>query len=164
MTGIRIVLLLTASLSLAACATAGPGVDEERFARAPLELPGNGADCVFGSVRDFTVLDDETVLLYTTSRNRAYYVEVTGICPGLRTAFQLGFSDRDGQLCGRGFDAIVIPEGSFTQRCPISRIHKLEGGEVAMVLEYFGRAKVTRKESGSLEPADEEETGEPDKQ
>lgn len=159
----HLTILLGAALCLAACATAGPGVDEEQFVREPLELPGNGADCVFGSVRDFTVLDDDTLLLYTTSRNRAYFVEVTGICPGLRTAFQLGFSDRDGQLCGRGFDAIVIPEGSFTERCPIARIHKLEGGEVAMVLEHYGRAKVTKKDSGSLPPAEQQESGDTDK-
>ena len=157
-------ILTTAVVALAACATAGPGLDEERFTREPLELPGKGADCVFGSVRDFTVLDDETLLLYTTSRNRAYYVEVTGICPGLRTAFQLGFEDRNGQLCGRGFDAIIIPEGSFTERCPIAKIHKLEGGEIARVLEYYGRAKVTRKESGDMNPESEsaEDAGGPD--
>ncbi len=137
-----------------ACSTASPGLDETGFVKRTLELPGNGADCVFGSVRDFSVLDDEALLLYTSARNRAYYVEVTGICSGLRSAFQIGFEDRDGRLCGVGMDAIVIPGGSFTERCPISRIHKLEDGEINMVLEHYGRVKIIKKKAGELEKDD----------
>lgn len=138
-----------------ACATASPGVNESTFAKKTLEFPGKGADCVFGSVRDFSVLDDEALLLYTTARNRAYYVEVTGICLGLRSAFQLGFEDRDGRLCGYGMDAIIIADGAFSERCPISRIHKLEDGEITRVLEHYGRVKIKKQSEGSL---DEDET------
>lgn len=143
--------LLACALLCGACATASPGVDEAGFVKKRLELPGNGADCVFGSVRDFSVLDDEALLLYTAARNRAYFVEVAGICSGLRSAFQIGFEDRDGRLCGVGMDAIVIPGGSFTERCPISRIYKLEDGEINMVLEHYGRVKIIKKKAGELE-------------
>ncbi len=147
---------LVCSLLVGACTTAAPGVDEARFARKTLELPGKGADCVFGSVRDYTVLDDHALILYTSARSRAYYVEVAGVCHGLRTAFQLGFEDRDERLCGFGMDAIIIPDGSFTERCPIGRIHKLEDGDINMVLEHYGRARVKKK---SPESAAQEDTG-----
>jgi len=142
---------LICALLVAACATASPGVNESGFARKSLELPGNGADCVFGSVRDFSVLDDDALLLYTSARNRAYYVEVTAACPGLRSAFQIGFEDRDGRLCGFGLDAIVIGGGAFSDRCPISRIHKLEDGEITRVLEHYGRVKIKKQSEGSLD-------------
>lgn len=149
--------LICAALT-GACATASPGINETGFARKKLELPGNGADCVFGTVRDFSVLDDEAMLLYTTARNRAYYVEVTGVCPGLRSAFQIGFEDRDGRLCGFGADAVIIAGGAFSDRCPISRIHKLEDGEINMVLEHYGRVKVTSKTQGELEKGELEKS------
>lgn len=152
-----LIACLVCTLVTAACATASPGVNETEFVKKTLELPGNGADCVFGSVRDFSVLNDEALLLYTTARNRAYYVEVTGICPGLRSAFQLGFEDRDGRLCGYGLDAIIIAGGAFSERCPISRIHKLEDGDIARVLEHYGRVKIKKKSEGTLEEGDTKE-------
>lgn len=145
-----LIACLTCTLVMTACATSSPGVNESAFMKKTLELPGNGTDCVFGSVRDFSVLDDEALLLYTSARNRAYYVEVTGACPGLRSAFQLGFEDRDGRLCGFGLDAIVLSGGAFSERCPISRIHKLEDGEIARVLEHYGRVTIKKKSKGSL--------------
>ncbi|NNF52100.1 MAG: hypothetical protein HKN59_06650 [Gammaproteobacteria bacterium] len=142
---------LLCALAAAACATASPGVNESGFLKKTLELPGNGADCVFGSVRDFSVLDDDALLLYTSARNRAYYVEIAGICPGLNSAFQIGFEDRDGRLCGFGLDAIILGGGAFSERCSISRIHKLEDGDIARVLEHYGRVKVRKQSEGSLD-------------
>ncbi len=140
-------LILTgAVLALLAggCSTFSPGVDESRVKRARLELPGSGSDCIFGSVRDFTVLDDDALLVYTSARSRAYYIEVTGVCIGLDTAFQIAFDSRDDQICGYGMDKIVLPGGRFTEACHIGAVHRLEGGEIAKVLEHYGRAKVEK--------------------
>lgn len=142
---------LMGAFVVAACATASPGVNESAFVKKKLELPGNGSDCVFGNVRDFSVLDDEALLLYTSARNRAYYVEVSGVCPGLRSAFQLGFEDRDGRLCGFGLDALIIAGGAFSERCPIARIHKLEDGDITRVLEHYGRVSIRKQKEGSIE-------------
>lgn len=145
---------LVGLLLVSACSTFAPGVDDSKAKRARLELPGSGSDCVFGSVRDFTVLDDRSLLLYTTARNRAYFLEVSGVCIGLDSAFQLGFQSRNDQICGFGSDKIVLGQGSFTETCSIGRLHKLEDGELARVLAHFGRVKVEKapKPTAETEP------------
>lgn len=142
---IRNVLVgLGVALLVGGCSTFAPGSDDARVERPRLELPGRGTDCVFGSVRDFTVLDDHALLLYTAARSRAYYVEVTGVCIGLDTAFQIGFEGRDDRICGFGMDKIVLPGGSFTEKCPIGAVYELKDGDIAMVLAHYGRAKVEK--------------------
>lgn len=135
---------LAMTLTVSACTTFAPTSDEARVDRPRIELPGRGTDCIFGSVRDFKVLDDEALLVYTAARNRAYYVEVSGVCIGLDSAFQIGFESRDDRICGFGADKIVLPAGSFTEKCPIGAVHELKDGEIAMVLEHFGFAKTKK--------------------
>lgn len=98
-------LLLAAALPLllTGCATAGLPEDVK-------QSPESDMMCIrYGRVMDWHALDDRTLLVWTTSRKRAYRIELFSPIFGLERENQLAFLDhnRDGQICTYGRDEVA---------------------------------------------------------
>ena len=126
------------SLNAVAAATS-PESDQANTASKP-----HGGDCIFSRTIDsWTVLDNETLLIYAPSRKTPYLVKLFRPEYSLKSEFKLGFWDRDndGQICDVSRDAIVVPGlgYGFASRIPIRSVQRID---VAEANELIAKSKV----------------------
>ena len=126
----RRAVLLSACTTLAlGCATSEPGED------APESEITSGNDCFWASsIYDFKAISNDSLIVWSPSRQCPYRVDLTRRCDGLRFADDLGFDDRDGRICPFGGDAVVVP-GLTGDRCTIRSIKRLNRDELARLVE-----------------------------
>jgi hypothetical protein len=94
---------------LTSCATTG---DEAPAAVGDVDY--NGSDCIWiRSIRDYTPLDDQTLLIWESSK-RPYYVRLQQRSFEMRSAIGMSVDSRDDRLCPYGGDGLVF--GSFDPR------------------------------------------------
>ncbi|HEU4813884.1 MAG TPA: DUF6491 family protein [Xanthomonadaceae bacterium] len=116
------------ALSLAACATTGPGDDERYAAKLALyrahAIEEVGSIPFSGSVDRWTGLGDSALAVWT-SPSRAWLLELSGPCPNLDHSYGIGFDSRDGRI-DAGFDAVVPLSGpGIDIPCRIDSIHRI---------------------------------------
>ena len=103
-----------------------------------LQSRPRGGDCIFTRTIDsWTVLNNDTLLIYAPSRKNPYLVKLFRPEYALKSEFQLGFWDRDndGQICDVSRDAILLTGfgGGYANRIPIwsvQRINEAEANEL----------------------------------
>ena len=128
--------------ALAGCAT-GASDNGETVSSRSGPLP---SDCIMGgSIRDYTALDDQNLILYGPGR-RPYHVVLVTRAIGLESEFRIGVYDRDAALggisriCPYGGDAIIV-DGPFTERVPIRSIELIDDDGVEALRVRFGQAE-----------------------
>jgi Family of unknown function (DUF6491) len=136
------IALATLLLSLNAFAASTP--EQSGQANAAAESRPRGGDCIFSRTIDsWTVLDNETLLIYAPSRKSPYLVKLFRPEFGLKSEFQLGFWDRDndGQICDVSRDAILLPGlgHGFADRIPIRSVQRITEAEAN---ELIAKSKV----------------------
>jgi len=125
----RRLLIITAvifPLILGACTQTSQyrGTLEESYFRPG--FPETTLECIFiETLYDWKALDASRLIVWAPSRKSPYLLVLDQPCSQMRFVDRIGFSDRDGRLCGFGRDAIIIP-GSFPERCTIGAIHRLD--------------------------------------
>ncbi len=143
---------MNARTTTALCSTAllaqrircGRRPTESGQANAAAESRPRGGDCIFSRTIDsWTVLDNETLLIYAPSRKSPYLVKLFRPEYSLKSEFQLGFLDRDndGQICDVSRDAIVL-QGlgrGFANRIPIRSVQRINEAEAN---ELIAKSKV----------------------
>jgi hypothetical protein len=118
--------ILAGVLGISACATPDNG---------SATIPSGGDDCFWTkSVHGWKAIDDQTLIVWSPSRNCPYLVETASRCIGIRFAEDIGFYDRDGRVCPYGGDAVIVP-GPAGDHCSIASITRLSPGELEILLE-----------------------------
>ncbi|NKF21320.1 DUF6491 family protein [Solimonas marina] len=67
-------------------------------------------------------IDDEHVV-FNAGPSRNYMVTVMTPCQGLEYAMRIGFTSTNSQLSK--FDKLIVHDNGFTDRCPITKLNKL---------------------------------------
>lgn len=128
----HIITLLFLSV-LVACAGANDAPD-----RGEDSVAGGRSDCILkGSVRDYQVLDDRTLVL-KASRNKAYLVELSRRVFDLRSGYRLGLKSDTSRVCA-GFDSVVVNAEFGPEAVRISHIRLLSPEEYEELLIRFGK-------------------------
>lgn len=146
--------------TVSGCAT-GSSENGETTRNRGAPLP---SDCIMGgSVRDFTALDDQNLILYGPGR-RPYHVVLVTRAIDLESEFSIGVYDRDAALggisriCPFGGDAIII-DGPLTERIPIRSIELIDDLAVEALLVRFGKIEPAAEDTvlvTEIEPAENE--------
>ncbi|HKE45724.1 MAG TPA: DUF6491 family protein [Steroidobacteraceae bacterium] len=123
----RSVILLSALLATSAFAGTA---DTQSNANAAESKPHHG-DCIFTrSIDGWTVLNDQSLIVYAPNHNRPYLIKLFRPEFALRSEWTLGFLDRDsnGMICDGGPDYIVVREfgRGFSNRIPIDTVERIE--------------------------------------
>jgi len=108
----------------------------------------NGQDCVFfRTIDNWQVLDDSSLVLWTSGDRDAYLVTLFRPSPELPFAIDLALQDgnRDGQLCAFGGDA-VITDGPTSERLTINTLTKLSEKQLKDVLAAHESTRGKRHE------------------
>ena len=130
----QLFILLT-SCFLSACATSDQDAGE-----AGLGDSGRRSNCILqGSIRDYQVLDDQTLVVEAGGR-RNYVVELSRRAPGLKSAFQLGFSSPSGSVCA-GFSEVIVRDSFGPEAIRIASIRELSPEELDTMLIRYGKKK-----------------------
>jgi hypothetical protein len=124
-----------------------------------LQSRPHGGDCIFTRTIDsWTVLDNDTLLIYAPSRKSPYLVKLFRPEYALKSEFQLGFLDRDndGQICDASRDAIVMTGfgRGFANRIPIWSVQRINEAEAN---ELIAKSKVKPEHNPAVvtpEPSD----------
>lgn len=111
-------------------------------AEGPAQLvPGvehNGSDCIWiRSVRDYTALDDQHLLVRGSSK-RTYLVTLLHRSFEMQSSIGLGFSSRDDQLCPYGGDAVVL-DGLSREAVRIRSISAVSPEQAEQLKVRFGK-------------------------
>jgi hypothetical protein len=161
----QIVIAISSSILLAACATTEPESDLGD------DINPHGSDCIsIRTIRDYTPLDRSSLILEATGK-RFYYVTLSGSAFELRSSFRIGVESRDDWLCPYGGDRLVVDglgsSASFGNS--IRGIDRITAEQAEELLYRHGRKE--RPESEQQDPppelggAEVEEIGEsPDEQ
>ncbi len=89
---------------------------DETETRVDPDVDFNGSDCIWiRSIRDYTPLDDQSLLIWSGPR-RPYYVRLFRSTRDMRSAFNIRVESRDDRLCPYGGDGLLF--GSF-ERFPV---------------------------------------------
>ena len=104
-----------------------------------LQSQHHGGDCMFSRTIDsWTVLNNDTLLVYAPSRKNPYLVKLFRPDYALKSEFQLGFVDRnnDGQICDVGRDAIVLTGfgSGYANRIPIWSVERISEAEANQLI------------------------------
>lgn len=87
-------------------------------------------DCIFTRMIDgWTVLDDQSLIVYAPTHNTPYLVKLWRPQFDLKWANTLGFVDRDnnGMICDGGPDSILLRQfGSFPDRVPVNSVQRID--------------------------------------
>ena len=120
----------------------------------PALLKG-GNDCIFvRTIRDYTPLGRKHLIVWGSSRRRAYLVTVAVPSTGLRHSWRIGYRSRDSRLCPYGGDAILTDD-PITRELRITAIREISAEEVDLLKSHFGE----KKEADTQTPAPEETAG-----
>jgi Family of unknown function (DUF6491) len=134
------------ALALAVVA-ASVGVANATSATQPKK---DGNACIFiSSVGQYRALDRNNVVIWAPGRRDAYLVELTMPLFALQSSFQLAMidNDRDGRLCGYGFDRIGVRDFGHPESSSIKRMSKLDdAGIVALEEKYAVQLKAKKAE------------------
>lgn len=101
-------------------------------------------DCIFASVlNDWSALSDDQLIIFGPGRRQAYLTTLSFPSSDLTFDIRLGFydSDRNGRICGHGFDAIIFP-GGHPDRISIASMQRIDPAEAKRLIEA---AKKPRK-------------------
>ena len=110
--------------------------------------------CIFSSnINDWTVLDDQRLIVYAPSRKTPYVVELTRPAHGLGFEVQLGFEDhdRDGRLCSFGGDSVVV-SGTLRDRISIRNIRRVSPDDAKQLIVEAKEAKDAARSQNKLPP------------
>lgn len=95
-----------------------------------------GTDCFNVSLaRDFRYLDEHNLIVYAPA-NRAYHLELSRACIGLRNLTRIGLRSRTDRMCGFAGDAVLV-EGPFAERCPVLSVRRLDDAGVDALIARF---------------------------
>lgn len=124
--------LIAGSVLVSGCAT-------QQGAAAAAASPGNKAreECIFSlTVRDWSALDGERLIIYGISRKEPYLVKLSFPSTDLSFAFAIGVydGDRNGRICGFGSDAILIPRG-VPDRITINSVQRITVEEAKRLID-----------------------------
>lgn len=123
---------LAVALTLAGCAGAVGGAAEPDAGRRT----SVATDCFTVSLaRDFRYLDERNLIVYAPAR-RAYHVELSQVCMGLRGQIRLALRSRTDRMCGFAGDA-VIGNGAFAERCPVLAVRQLDEDQLQVLIRQF---------------------------
>ena len=127
----RQLLLIAVCLSFAGCATTTSTEMSTRPACNPRSQCFNQ-----GRVRDFRILDRDTILVEVGANRCPYVVEVDGIFCDLGFATTIAFQDRDGRICSAGRSYII--SGPFARsREDVCRVRDVRGITDDELLERY---------------------------
>jgi hypothetical protein len=137
-------------LSLSAFAASTPAESgqasstSDQSGQTNLQSQHRGGDCIFSRTIDsWTVLNNDTLLVYAPSRKNPYLVKLFRPEYGLKSEFQLGFVDRDndGQICDVSRDAILLTGfgPGYANRIPIWSVERISEAEAN---ELIAQSKV----------------------
>src|SRR5262249_11682225 len=103
-------------------------------AQTNLQSRPHGGDCIFTRTIDsWTVLNNDTLLIYAPSRKNPYLVKLFRAEYALKSEFQLGFWDRDndGQICDVSRDAVLLTGfgRGYANRIPIWSVQRISEAE-----------------------------------
>ncbi|HZF26684.1 MAG TPA: DUF6491 family protein [Steroidobacteraceae bacterium] len=137
---LRPVIVLSALLSTSTFA----GTAESQANSSTAESKPRHGDCIFSRTIDgWTVLDDQTLIVYAPTHNKPYLVKLFRPEFALKSEFTLGFLDRDndGMICDRGPDSIVLREfgRGFSNRIPVDSVQRIDPAEAK---ELIAKSKV----------------------
>lgn len=128
-------------MAISGCTTRSAAADKPAAKR-------NDSECVFSSsVNDYQPLDNERLIVWAPGRKQPYLLTLSFPSSDLKWGMQLGFEDRDrnGSICGYGFDSVIIPNG-MPDRITIGSMTKITPQEAKAYLES------ARKKPGKKPP------------
>jgi hypothetical protein len=135
-----IIFLLALGLSVSAQAVAP---------QESVEIASGDKDaCILiDRIRSFRVLDNNTVVLLSMGSREAYLMKLGMPLPELKFAHRYAYidRDRDGQICGRAGDRLIVPDASFRVPSTIMAMTRLDPEQVAALEAKYG-VRLTRKE------------------
>jgi hypothetical protein len=126
------VLVAVCSGALSSCASLQPAIPEAAVAN-----DRDREECIFSvTVRDWSSLDSERLIIYGISRKQPYLVKLSFPSTELPFAFAIGVKDGDnnGRICGFGSDAILIPRG-IPDRITIHSVQRISVEEAKVLIE-----------------------------
>jgi uncharacterized protein DUF6491 len=116
------------ALGVTACATERSEADNP----ANLQTEAASAELRSDRIRNWTVIDDQTLLIESYDGTR-YKAETMGACNGLSFATRLGFSNRGGFKTVDRFSSLQLPDGT---RCPLAAFNKVITPEKSALDSY----------------------------
>lgn len=127
----RSLLFAAGSFALAACATT-----EEPIDQVAERTTSPASDC-FSVTRadDFRLLDERN-LIVSTIGTRAYHVELSHGCFGLRGSNAIALRSRTDQICGFAGDMVIV-DGGIPEQCSVLSVRSLEEDEVQILVDQF---------------------------
>lgn len=108
-------------------------------------------ECIFSvTVRDWSALDSERLIIYGISRKQPYLVKLSFPSTELPFAFAIGVKDGDnnGRICGFGNDAILIPRG-IPDRINIHSVQRISVEEAKGLIEAAKPKKKPKADKGA---------------
>jgi len=102
-----------------------------------------GDDCVFSrTVNGWTIIDEQSLILYAPSRSRPYYVRLNMQSFGLKYTHAIGvYSQFDNRFCPYGGNALFIDGDRFT----IAAITKLDSDTAKQLIAYSKKKKAGKE-------------------
>ena len=128
----HILIALLSSILLLMVNPAAAAEDEEK------DLDFNGSDCIsVRSIRDYTPLDDRTLLIWGGSK-RPYYVRLFQPSFDMNSSIGMRVHSRDDRLCPYGGDGLIF--GTFNDR-PVSvrAISRITVEQADQILVRYGK-------------------------
>jgi hypothetical protein len=125
--------------ALAACASNPRAASDRRHMQAA-SLPGKPGCFWLRSVYDWTVLNNQELIVHAPLQKDAYLVKLFQPVFDLRFHQNLGFQDveRTGQICDDSYDYLIV-RGYTPPRIPIIAVHQLTMPEQAALLQASGK-------------------------
>ena len=139
-------LVAVCSGALSSCASLQPAIPEAAVAN-----DRDREECIFSvTVRDWSALDSERLIIYGISRKQPYLVKLSFPSTELPFAFAIGVKDGDnnGRICGFGNDAILIPRG-IPDRINIHSVQRITVEEAKGLIEAAKPKKKPKADKGA---------------
>jgi len=149
-------LILLPLFMAAGCAS----TDQQATSAAPSAAAAEcgESDCFFSrNIRDFRVLDDQTLVVWASSRRCPYVVELARRCGGLRFANTIAFDSRDSYICSYGGDAVLSRQGGGPDRCSIVNVRRISEQQLEGLYVEYGLADPAPVPEAELEVEEAEE-------
>lgn len=128
-------------VSLNASATA-PASQSNKNADTAEHKP-HGGDCIFSrTIDDWTVVDNETLIVWAPNHRTPYEVKLFFPEFGLKSALTLGFLDRDndGLICDVGRDAVIVRGvPGMPDRVPLRTVQRID---IAQANQLIAKSKI----------------------
>lgn len=150
----RPLCLITAAVTLgalAACASnprtaSGSAQAQQRAKAQSASLPGKPGCFWLRNVYDWTVLNNQELIVHAPLQQDAYLVKLFEPVFDLSFHLNLGFEDveRTGQICNDADDYLIV-RGYVPPRVPIVAVHKITMAEQAALLRSAGNKVASRK-------------------